>query len=214
MGKRPINVMANVEVGIAVAVEVAPAGAGRPQVIGQAGLLRYLDEAPATLAVRLIVIQDEPAVAGDEKIGPAVAVVVGRGATVRVKDRPIDSRLARHVLKAEGAEVLVQLVRMSANFLSFKETAAGDEEVEQAVAVVVEERDAAAERLQDGIEARFLAVLVHGLNAGFGSHVAKEIRSRGHDLGRFAPGRRVRCVRASEDGGQLEGDQAARTAPR
>ena len=51
--------------------------------------------------------------------------------------------------------------------------AAGEEDVEQAVAVVVDQPDAAAERLQDGVVVCLLAVAVAEVDPGLGRHVAE-----------------------------------------
>jgi hypothetical protein len=51
---------------------------------------------------------------------------------------------------------------------------AGDEDVEQAVAVVVDQGAAAADRFQDGVLVGLLPVAVGEADAGIGGHVAVE----------------------------------------
>src|SRR5262249_18742339 len=61
--------------------------------------------------------------------------------------------------------------------------AAGQEDVQKAVVVEVEQGDAAAQGLQDGELAELLAVVVDVLDARVGRHVAEQGRTRGG--GRF-----------------------------
>src|SRR5581483_9228568 len=69
--RRPIDITADVQVGVAVAVEVGPGGAGTPAVGPQAGPARHLDEAPPAAFHFRIAEQGDPAEAGDEEVGPA-----------------------------------------------------------------------------------------------------------------------------------------------
>ena len=54
----------------------------------------------------------------------------------------VEPDLRGHVLELEAAEVAVQLARVAEDLLAVVAAAAGQEQVEQPVAVVVEERDA------------------------------------------------------------------------
>src|SRR5262249_21715012 len=70
VGERPIDVLADVEVGIAVAIDVRPGGAGGPGDWLKPGGLRPFDQLAALLRIGgidwLIVIQGDAAPAGDE----------------------------------------------------------------------------------------------------------------------------------------------------
>src|SRR5262249_11039917 len=87
VGEGPIDVMAYVKIWETIAVEVSPSGARAPERIGKAGGPRDLLEAATPAAVRNVVKQREPAIAGDQQIGPAVVVVIGHGAAVVVEPR-------------------------------------------------------------------------------------------------------------------------------
>ena len=56
-------------------------------------------------------------------------------------------------------------------------TAAGNEEIEQAVAVEVEHGQAAAQRFEDGVMVRLLAVAIGEVDAGLSRHVLKQRRA-------------------------------------
>src|SRR5262249_57632599 len=89
----PVGVLADVEVREAVAVEVPPGGAGGPGDSGKAGLLRDVHELAALGGVGridgFVVEEGDAAPAGDEEVGPAVAVVVPDGAPVAVQPLPL-----------------------------------------------------------------------------------------------------------------------------
>jgi hypothetical protein len=183
VGERPVHVLADVQVGVAVAVQVTPGGAGAPEVVAlQPDGLGDLDEAPAALAVGLVVEEGQPAVAGDEQVGPAVAVVVGDGNPVAVEVDAVEAGLRGHVAELPAAQVAVQLAGVALNLLLVRAVeiaAAGEEDVEQAVAVVVDQRHPAAQRLQDGVVVGLLAVAVGEVHARAGRHVAEQVRVRG-----------------------------------
>src|SRR5262249_37480928 len=153
--------MANVQVRVAVAIQVGTGRAGAPQVVGQARLPSNLDEAPSALAVRHVLEQGKPAPAGDEQIGPAVTVEVGDSGAVRVEPGEVfEAYLSGHVLKLEAAQVLEELAGVAPDLLAVEVAAAGEENVEQTIAIVVEQSAAAAQGLQDGVMLGFLAVAV------------------------------------------------------
>ena len=69
--QRPVHVLADVKIGVAVAIQVSPGGAGAPEMLPeQTGLLCHVNELSALCRIagidRLIVEQSEPAVTGDE----------------------------------------------------------------------------------------------------------------------------------------------------
>src|SRR5262249_33895592 len=141
--ERPVDVMANVQVRVAVAIQVGTGRAGAPQVVGQARLPSNLDEAPSALAVRHVLEQGKPAPAGDEQIGPAVTVEVGDSGAVRVEPGEVfEAYLSGHVLKLEAAQVLEELAGVAPDLLAVEVAAAGEENVEQTIAIVVEQSDA------------------------------------------------------------------------
>ena len=84
----------------------------------QARFLGHLDEVPAAAVRRLVVEQGDAAVAGDEQVGPAVAVVVGDGAAVGVEVDLVEADLRGHVAEFPVAEVLVQPAGMALDLLS------------------------------------------------------------------------------------------------
>ena len=169
LGPGPIDVLVDVKVGIAVAVEVGPGGAGRPGDPRQAGLFGHVHELAAPGRVlgvhRLVVEQGDAAPAGDEQVGPAVAVVVGHGRPVRVEPRVVrQADLLGHVPELEMALVVIELARPADDGLvvgAGVAAAAGHEQVEPAIPVVVDQGDAAAERFEDGHVARRFTGVVH-----------------------------------------------------
>src|SRR5206468_3683754 len=134
-------------------------GGGAPGRIAEAGFARDIGEAALRGVLRigrLIMIENHAAPAGDEQIWPAVVVVIGDGAAVRVKEGLVESDFGGNVLELPVAEVFVKFGGMAANVLFFvagEIAAAGDEDVNKAVAVEIEEGDAAAERFEDGVVA-------------------------------------------------------------
>src|SRR5207253_430461 len=138
----------------AVAVEVGPGGAGAPEPFGQTGLFGHIHEAPAALAVGLIAIEGHAAPTGDEQIRPAIAVVVADGAAVAVKDRLVEADLPGDVAEFAVAKVLVEPVAPALDLHLFGTVvvaAAGHDDIEEAVAIIIDEADAAAERFEDGV---------------------------------------------------------------
>src|SRR5205814_2137363 len=89
---------------------VGPGGAGAPQFVVEAGFLSHLDKAAAALAIGLVVEQRQPAIAGHEKVGPAIAVVVGHRAAMRVKERLIETDFFGDILEFPAAQVLKEAI--------------------------------------------------------------------------------------------------------
>jgi hypothetical protein len=91
------------------------------------------------------------------EIEPAVAVEVA-SARAAAPRREIDARGLRHVLELPAAPVAVERIAVRDAVTRRAELRAGDQvDVEQAVAVVVEQGDAAARRLEDVILGRAAA---------------------------------------------------------
>ncbi len=94
------------------------------------------------------------------------------------------------ILKAKSAQVLVELARVPPDLLLVRAVvvpAARTEQVEQAVAVVVDEGHAAAERFENGQVRRLdiLAVMVGELDARAGGPFLKQVGAGQVGVGRF-----------------------------
>ena len=145
-------------------------------------------------------VQGEPAPAGDQQIGPAVAVVVTDRCPVGVEDRLAESGLLGDILELPVPQVLIEAAGIAFNHLLVRPivvAAAGYEDVEQAIAVVVQQRHAAAERFEDGEVSCLLTIAVGESDARIGSHVAVQL---GHDFAidptrQYLLGRRRQFVR-------------------
>ncbi len=81
-GRRPFCIMDYPQIEFAVAVVIEPARGDRPFAAFDSRLCGYIFEA----AVAQIVIQHIAIYAGDEQIGTAVVIIVGRGCAHRVPD--------------------------------------------------------------------------------------------------------------------------------
>ena len=111
--------------------------------------------------------------AGHQQIGPTVTVVVGHSRAVGVKARLIETDLVGDVVKMPISKVLVQPAGMAADLLPFEITSARHEDVEQAVAIVIEKRNAAAERLQDRVVIGLFAIAIREMNPRLLGHVVE-----------------------------------------
>ncbi len=92
--------------------------------------------------------QRHPAIASDQQIGPAIAIVVRDHAAVTIEGNAIEADLSRDIAKLPVAEVLVEPAGVSLDLLllgAVEVTAAGDEQIQQAIAVVVKQAHAAAQ---------------------------------------------------------------------
>src|SRR5262249_5869917 len=136
VSERPVGVLANIKVRVAVAVEIRPGRAGAPQRLRQSRLSSHVDETPASLAVGLVAIEDHAAPAGNQEVRPTIAVIISDGTTVRIEHRLIEPGLLRHVPESPAAQVLIEPVAIPLYFLpvgTVEIASAGDEDVEQAV---------------------------------------------------------------------------------
>ena len=104
----PGQVMADIQVEVAVAVEIGEGRRGRPVAItAQPGAVGRVRER----AVSLVVEQDVRPEPGDEQVGAAVAVVIAGGHAERVAATdPGDARRGRHIFKRAVAPVAKQAV--------------------------------------------------------------------------------------------------------
>ena len=125
--KRPIDVMADIQVGEAVAVKSA-----QPALVLHAGYrLKWAFAVTSSKSAVVHYGQSHVAVAGDEQIGPAVAVVIGDGDTVAVESglsSPTSAVTSRnsscpHFVKTKGWPLTV-LSRVEI-------AAAGEKQIEQ-----------------------------------------------------------------------------------
>jgi len=144
-----VHIDADEQVQTAVAVVVdeccagVPDGTRRRRVVDQAGLLRHIGER----AVAVIAVQRVVAPVGDEQVGVAVVVVVRGGDALR-PTRALQPGLLRDVGERAVLVVAVQPVgRLGGRVLEAR--AGRDEDVQPAVVVVVDERNAAGGRFGD-----------------------------------------------------------------
>ena len=180
VGERPVHVIGDVKIDMAVAIEIGPAGTGTPQGGIQASLLGHVHEVPPALAVGFVVQQGQAAPAGQQNVRPAVVVVVGHGYPVIVEPDLVDSGLDADVLELEVAQVLVQLVGVTQDLLVVLATvmaAAGKDNTEQATAIEIDHAGAAPEGLQDGQVPGFLPVMVGVVDVGAEGDVFEVRRS-------------------------------------
>ncbi len=146
-GHVEVDVAGDEEVEAAIAVVVAPGGAGGPGADGDAGLFGDVGEG----AVVVVAIEAVLAEVGDEEIGPAVVVEVaddGAKAPAIVGDAGLGGDVGK------GAVVIVMEERgvrggCLAGF-GFEGGAVDEVDVEPAVVVVVEQSDAGADGFEDG----------------------------------------------------------------
>ena len=189
---RPIDVLADVQVGEAVAVEIPEGGTRRPiEPLGQAGLGRHVFETSSLLRVGWIdghvVEQRHAPPPGNEEVGPAVPVVVGDGHRVREEPRLPASEFLQpdsggHVPELAIPEIPVELARSADDVplvLPGEATPPRKEHIVQAVPVEVDQPRPAPERFQDTqMIGLVLAVTVHEGDPGLRRDVAKQIRPR------------------------------------
>src|SRR5262249_18714690 len=138
-------------------------------VVRQARLFCGIDEAAAAFSVGLVVEEGDAAPTGDEQVRPTIAVVVADGRAVRVEEDAVEADVLGDVLELEASQVLVELAGVPLDFLlvwTVVETAAGEENVKQAIAIEVDDGGAAAQRFEDGQMAADLAVVVGVDDAG------------------------------------------------
>src|SRR5206468_3720688 len=157
----------DVEIEIAIAVGVEEGGAGVPA--------RSFDaEAPGDVfegPVAAIPIQDVGAEVGDEEVRPAVGVVIGDGDARPPLTLAADPRAVGRVLEPAVGETAVQRVPPALDDARAVETpAVHDVEIEPAVAVVVEESEARARRIEQVVLAGSPGQ-EDARHPGFGRHV-------------------------------------------
>ena len=189
----PHEVMAYIQIEIAVVVEIGPGCRGRPVAIaGQA----HLGGDVGKSAVALIAIKGIRAPARDEEIGAAVVVKIADGNAVAVAARQLpDSSLLGHIVEGAVATVPEQSVaRGPIEGSRRKRTTLHDKHVEPAVAVIVQEADSAGRGLRELAPLR-PAVVEHELQAGGARLVAKQRNDQACKLVRGLSIPALRCER-------------------
>ena len=140
-----LDVPANEQVEVAVAVVVGEAATGRPAGGRHAQVLRHVGEG----ALAGVAVQPVPADPGDVDVLPAVAVDVG-DAQPHAPAGMGNTGLGGDVAKRAVAQIAVESARRRLRVVRGVDRERVDEvDVQQAVAVVVEQPDAAAHRLDD-----------------------------------------------------------------
>ena len=166
-----VEVAGDDEVELAVEVVVQPGAARVPARLrgAQARAVRGLHEA----AVAFVAIQHAPAEVGDEEIGVAVVVVVGR-ADALAPSRARHAGLLRDVLELQPPEVAIEVAgRFRARPVAIQSRPVREEEIHPSVAVVVQRGHSAARRLEDVLLRALAAGDVRRGEAGLGRHVAE-----------------------------------------
>ncbi len=166
-----LDVVADVQVEEAVAVDVAPGAAGGEVRVVQAGPFRDVAEAPAAAAVGLVVVEDDAAEVGDDEVVEAVVVEVADGAA-HAEAGPGQTHPLGHVGEGAIAVVAVQLVRRlrAPGAGGAKGSVLDAEEVGPAVVVVIDPAQAAAHALGHHVQRRAAVVIVE-VDAAGGRHV-------------------------------------------
>ena len=177
-GEIEVDVVGDEQVETAVAVVVDERRArspSEPRVL-QAGALGQLGKR----SVAVVAIQAVLAVVGDEQVLVAVIVVVARGGALAPAVRA-DARPGRHVLERAVAFVAIQVRRWLATLREpFERGAVDEEDVQSAVVVVVEDRDAAPGGLEQVPVGAKAAEYGHGRD----TCVSGGVREREPDSGR------------------------------
>ncbi len=142
-----LHVARDVEVEIAVAVRVQEGAAGAPPTRGHAGLGGdVLERAVAAIAKEKVRTP-----VGDVQVEASIPIGVPR-ADAAAPRRCIDAGLRRHVFELPAAEVAVERVAVGDALAGRRQLRGGHHvDVEPAVGVVVDERDAVAGRFEDVI---------------------------------------------------------------
>ena len=173
-----LHVARDVEVEVPVAVGVEERAARAPARSRDAGRGRHVLEG----AVALVAEEEVRAPVGHVEVEPTVAVEVARADAV-APGGGVDAGLLRDVLELEPAPVAVEGVPVRHALAALRELGRGHQvDVEEPVAVVVEERDAAAARLEDVVLRGAAAV---ALRREAGDRL--ELHRRGSARGRVLP---------------------------
>ena len=145
-------------------------------------LLSFVAEGPVAEVAQKNVV---PPLA-EEEIDISVVVEVAGADTLAPAEMP-DARLLRHILKAKVAEVVIEERRQAAGRTGLQPVGVHDEDVEQAVVVVVEEGDARAGVLDD------VGLVLFAGNHDSGESGARRATSWKSTGGAFFPGGRARA---------------------
>ncbi len=162
----PLQIVDDEQIEQSVVIHVDPDGGNRPQraVLGiiplvEAGFLRHIGEG----AVAIVVIKRVAVNAGDEDVRMSIVVVVADG-NADIESCPFQPGLFCHVREravAVVAEEAVEVLRRG--FLQRCDVGAvGEEDIGAAIAVVVEDRDAAGHGFRDVFGGALTAVEAKG----------------------------------------------------
>ena len=155
---RRVDVARDVQVQIAVGVRIKERTSRAPAAGGHAGADRHLLER----AVATVAEQRVRAPVGDVEIETAVAVDIA-GARAAAPGREIHARSLGDVLELPSPEVAIEGIAMRDALTCRRQLRPGHEiDVEQSIAVVVEQRDAAAGRFEDVVLGRSAAIHLRG----------------------------------------------------
>ena len=188
-----LHVSRDIEIGAAVAIVIEEHGPGGPEAAREnAGFFRSVAER----AVTVVAEQEIAAVAGDQNIIVAIAVIIGDGDAHAPAGRP-QSSLFSDVGEGSVAVVVVQRAdRLTAASVRFQTGAANQHDVEPAVAVVIEERASASDRFEDIVLARRPLSVEEAGEPG-GSRNIGEARPRGRRESGEKPGGGRQCKSAA-----------------
>src|SRR5262249_27086005 len=140
-----VNVICNHEVYKSVAVVIAEGGSSGPTAVGYSGLLRYVGER----SIADVLVKHIPAQAGDIHFGPAIVVVVADGSA----HGEAGGGYPGLVCYVSESAVMVVVEESASGFFAFEghvdSGRVGEIDVGPAVAVVIDDDDAAAHGFDD-----------------------------------------------------------------
>ena len=141
---RPIHILAHIQIGQAVAIEVSPCSTGGPNRILQARFGCNIFEFPTVVAV-----ESEAGISGNQKVGPAIRIVIGCCCPMAIKTTASYACRVRDVSKFPPAHVAVELVGKACNSKGFtrgESAAAHHKNVQQAIAIIIQKCNPTTQR--------------------------------------------------------------------
>ena len=167
--RRVTDVVADVEVEIAVSVGVEEGGRGRRSRVRAAPRAGGFLEGPVASVAHEAVGPEE---VGEVEVGVSVAVEVDRGGAVPEALQQQAGPLG-DLFEAQISEVAIESGPGTHRFASRQGVAVGDEEVQPSVPVVVERRRPLSDRLRDHGHPRRVAADVDQVDSGVGAEVGE-----------------------------------------
>ena len=172
------DVAADEQIEPAVPIVIGEAAACGPAPGGHTGLLGDVRER----AVMVVAVEPIPAQGGDVEVFPAVTVDIGR-AHAHAPTGMSDSRLVSHVLEFAGPQIPIErAARRGRPLRGVHGQRIHEVHIDQAVVVEIEQRDAAAHRLDDVPLVR-RGVMLEG-DAGFRGDVVEQRHRRRRGIGK------------------------------